>query len=131
MQLFEFLDLPIILNNETYDIETSERLVAFKNGLQSDREVIFLNEDQLDQCHEFKPKKYICQDDVIRKLYENKCLPNLYQGNLSGCSIWIPNETKPSFVCTSGERSVILSLPKETEVAITCPNKSDSSVQRF
>ena len=131
MTLVEFIDLPLFLENRTYDIETSESLLAINNGLQSDREVFVLNQSEKPKCSEFKPRKFLCHDVVIQKSYQDKCLPNLYEGKLDGCSIKVSNETKPKFVRTNDERTVILSLPTETEVAVICPHSSDSSVEKL
>ena len=129
MKLVEFIDLPLFLDNRTYDIQTSENLLAVNSGLLSDREVFVLNQQENKKCREFKKEKFLCHDVLIQKSYSDRCLPNLYEGKLDGCSVKVTNETQPKFVRTNEGRSVILSLPTETEVAIICPHSSDSSVR--
>ena len=65
MTLVEFIDLPLFLDNRTYDIETSESLLAINNGLQSDREVFVLNQSETTKI---KNTRYNFDDDFTKYL---------------------------------------------------------------
>ena len=130
LNLYEFVDIPLNLNNETFDIETDEKILAITTGLQSDRESFVLKNNEKQKCSEFLPGKFLCKDIIVHKTFENTCLPNLFYGKLNACSVRVTNDSRPVFLRANNERSLILSLPHPTEVAIICPDSpKDSSVQ--
>ena len=130
LTFYEFIDIPLNLNNETFDIETDEKFLAITTGLQTDRESFVLKSNENLKCSEFLPKRFLCKDIIVHKTFENTCLPNLFYGNVEACSIRVTNDSRPVFVRANNERSLFLSLPVPTEVAIICPDSpKDSSVK--